>query len=112
MSALQEMPPDLPDRIRVIVMGPGQMRIVLECAICDEPLVLSRARKAWRCENCGINTTQLELAGIFQDCVDALGGDPPPPERKSESEPREERLGVRWRKILLETIQRQLQKDD
>lgn len=109
MSVLQGIPPDLPDRVRVSLVGPGQMRMVLECALCDEGLHYEQSRARWLCENCGIATTQLELAGLFQDCVDALGGEPPP---LREKEPQEERLGEKWRTILLEMIQRRLRKDD
>jgi len=109
---IQRIPPDLADRIRVVLSGPGEMRVVVECAICDDACVWTKSRGAWKCENCDLSTSTAELAGLFQDCVDALGGQAVVPPAPLPEKPKSERLGVKWRKILLEEIQRRLQTGD
>lgn len=107
---IQRIPPDLADRIRVVLVGPSKMRVVVECAICDDVCVWMKSREVWVCENCEVSTSTAELAGLFQDCVDALGGQDVVPKPRPPERPRRERLGEKWRKILLEEIQQRLQK--
>jgi len=111
--SLSRIQPHLADRVRVTLAGPGELRIVLECALCDEILAWRPSQEKWYCSECDVSTSPLELAGIFQDCIDALGVQPPAiPEAPPPPQRTEEGLGERCRRVLLAEIQRRLRKED
>jgi len=62
------------DRVRVILSGSDQnLRLDLECIVCDELLEWDSSKGWWICSGCGQETTDSEGAELLRACYRGLG---------------------------------------